>query len=419
MITEIGFRYYYFCSLNILKMRRIVITLGLLTFVLNTALFSQKVRSKYLLVVSYDGFRWDYPEKTDTPIFDSIESNGGRVKYSEPCFPSKTFPNHYSMATGLHPDNHGLVLNSFYCPELNAEYRISNREAVRNGDFYGGEPIWVAAEKQGIKSATLFWVGSEAKINGYTPTYFNYYNQKLSNDARIDTLRQWLTLPDTKRPRFIMLYHHEPDKSGHNYGPDSDEIVNVVADMDRFTGQIMKTIKSLNLQDSINVVITSDHGMAQLSADKTVMIKDYVDNSFVKRVYGGNPVYYFTAADGKYVELYNQLKSVPHATAWKMDEIPDRLVLGKNDRIGDFVLVADSSWSIYRKKPKYSSGTHGYDPKNRDMSAVFYAIGPEIKNGSKSEWMKNVDLYPFMAYLLGIKVDKTDGKLEHLKPLLR
>ncbi len=399
-------------------MRSLISILILFTFGLNSSVFSQE-KAKYLLVISYDGFRWDYPNKTSTPIFDSIEKNGGRIKYSEPCFPSKTFPNHYSMATGLHPDNHGLVLNSFFCPKLDAEYRISDRNAVRNGAFYGGEPIWVAAEKQGVKTATLFWVGSEARINGYSPTYFNYYNQKLSNSARIDTLKQWLMLPDSKRPRLIMLYHHEPDKSGHNYGPESDEIISVVADMNRFTGRIMNTIKSLNLQDSINIVITSDHGMAQLSPDRTVMINKYVNSSLVKRVFGGNPVYYYTAKEGKYNELYKQLKSVPHAIVWKRRDIPKRLVLGKNSRIGDFVLLADSSWSLYRKKPRYSAGTHGYDPQNRDMSAVFYAIGPSIKRGSKSEWMKNVDLYPLMAYLLSIKVDKTDGDLEHLKPLLK
>ena len=383
------------------------------------SIVAQTSKSKYLLVISYDGFRWDYPEKVETPTFDSVQANGARVMQCQPCFPSKTFPNHYSMATGLYPDNHGIVLNSFYSKELKAEYRISNRKAVTDGRFYGGEPIWVAAEKQGVKSATLFWVGCEAEIKGVRPSYYYKYSSRLKYNNRLDTLKKWINLPYTERPKLIMMYFEQPDKYGHQYGPNSNEVKKQISYIDSFTKKVFQTVSNSSIADSIDIIITSDHGMSELNIKRIVNIADYVKLKDVKSWYGNNPAFMFTAKKNREEKLYQQLLTIPHSTTWKKDSIPNRLNFGKNSCIGQFVVVADSSWSIYIKNVGYIGGTHGYDNSNKDMQAIFYAIGPSFKKGITVNKMRNIDMYPLLAKILNLKIDKIDGDISPLIPLIK
>ena len=375
----------------------------------------------YVVMLSMDGFRWDYPEKANTPNLDYIEEIGVRTEASIPCFPTKTFPNHYSMATGLYPDHHGIVQNSFYAPDLDKYYSISNIEAVTDSEFYFGEPIWVTAEKQGVKSASYFWVGSEAPHDSIFPSYHYAYNGSVPFEERIDGVIEWLKLPESERPQLIMWYIQEPDSKGHDVGPDHPEIIKMVEYLDSLVGVFYNKVNDLPFADKINVIITSDHGMGEISKDRVVYLYDLIKKDWCEHIDGGNPVYSIDAKEEYYDTIYNILSTTEYITVWKKDDIPERLHYGSSERIKDFVIVADSSWSLLRssKKRAYSGGAHGYDNQNKDMYAIFYAYGPAFKEGHKHHAINNIDLYPLICEILELKPVKVDGKLENTFQMLK
>ena len=214
-----------------------------------------KKSDEYVLLISMDGFRFDYLEKAETPNFDKLISSGVTSNALVPIFISKTFPNHYSIATGMYAENHGLIANSFYAKDLNKYYSIKDREAVSNGDFYGGEPIWVTAERQGVKSGSYFWVGTEAVINGIQPYYWKKYNQGISFEARIDSVISWFSYPINERPRLVLLYFHEPDWTGHEYGPNSPETVAQIERMDNVLGYLLSQTDNLAISPKLNIIV--------------------------------------------------------------------------------------------------------------------------------------------------------------------
>ena len=236
------------------------------------------IDNKVLILVSLDGFRNDYLDSIPTPTLQTIIQNGARAEALIPCFPSKTFPNHYSIVTGLFPSNHGIIGNTMYDPVGERWFRIgSGSSATRDASWFDGEPIWVTAEKQHKKTATLFWPGSDAPIQGIMPTYHRYYDGSTAYQERVQQVLEWLKLPSEERPEFISLYFESPDREGHKFGPFSPETRKAVEDVDRLIGSLMDGIKALNMQDRINIMITSDHGMSQLSRDKVIFLDDYID----------------------------------------------------------------------------------------------------------------------------------------------
>ena len=210
-------------------------------------------------------------------------------------FPTVTFPNHYSIATGLYPDHHGLINNSFSAPDLGLFYRMGDRTAVENPDFYGGEPIWVTAEKQGVRSASFFWVGSEAKH----PSYWKKYDESVTYEARIDTVIKWLGYPPEKRPGLITLYFDEPDATSHSFGPVSAQTGKIVERLDSLIGVLRTKLSKLPEAKRINLIILSDHGMSAISPDRYINIKSLVPNRMIASMSGGNPVYLINPAEGK------------------------------------------------------------------------------------------------------------------------
>ena len=375
----------------------------------------------YVVMLSMDGFRWDYPEKVNTPNLDNIEKIGVRANASIPCFPTKTFPNHYSMATGLYPENHGIILNSFYAPDIDKYYWISNIEAVTNSEFYFGEPIWVTAEKQGVKSASYFWVGSEASHDSIFPSYHYAYNGKVPFEERIDGVIEWLSLPENKRPHLIMWYIQEPDSKGHDFGPDHQEMNAMIEYLDSLVGVFNKKISELPISDQINVIITSDHGMGNISEERTIYLLDLIEKNWCEHIDGANPIYTIEAKNEYYDTIFHVLSNTQHISTWKKEEVPERLHFGSSIRIKDFVIVADSSWSLLRspKKRAYTGGTHGYDNKNKDMHAIFYAYGPAFKIGYKHHSINNIDIYPLICEILGIEPAVVDGKLENAIEMIK
>jgi alkaline phosphatase D len=375
----------------------------------------------YVVMLSMDGFRWDYASRVRTPNLDKLAENGVKAEYVIPAFPSKTFPNHYSMATGLYPDNHGIVNNNFYCPELDMVYRIGDRQMVENTAFYGGEPIWVTAEKQGLTTASYFWVGSEAPVKGIQPTYWKRYEHSFPFENRIDTVIKWLNLPEKERPRLITFYFHEPDGTGHNPGPNTPELDQMVIRVDSLVGVLVKRLSELPIANQINLIVTSDHGMTEVSTERYVDLGRHVRREWLERWQGGNPLFSLKPVEGKLDYVYNILKSVKNIKVWKANEIPARLNYGKNPRVLDLIVLADSTWSVGWGRPNeryYSGGAHGWDNAQKDMHTIFYATGPAFKKGHLHTPMEVVDLYPLIAKILNLEPAEVDGKLERVMGML-
>ncbi len=378
-------------------------------------------KQAYVIMLSMDGFRWDYTDLVNTPNFDKIAQKGIK-SIVRPSFPTKTFPNHYSIATGLYPDNHGIVNNTFWDPNRQVIYKISDRDKVTDGYFYGGEPIWVTAEKQGVKAASYFWVGSEAEINGYRPSIWKLYDHNFPYYQRADSVISWLQLPENKRPHLITWYVDQPDSYGHKYGPNSDEIKTKVEELDALLGYFMNEIDKLKISDEIDVIITSDHGMGEIRDDKFINLKNMFNSSWDVFINGGNPVYNIWVKDNFKDSVEQVLSNINHIHYYTKNTIPERLHYMNNERCGQFVVMADSGYALYNKSSVSSfgiAGAHGYDNENMDMDAMFYAYGPHFKNNYEHQRFNNVDIYSLICNILDLQMAPNDGEFNNVKELLK
>jgi predicted AlkP superfamily pyrophosphatase or phosphodiesterase len=381
----------------------------------------RKPFKNYVLLVSLDAFRWDYSKIYNTPNLNKLATDGVKADRMFSSFPTVTFPNHYSIATGLYPDHHGLIDNSFSAPDLGLFYRMGDRTAVENPAFYGGEPIWVTAEKQGVRSASFFWVGSEAPVGGMHPSYWKKYDKTVTFEERIDTVIKWLGYPRDKRPELVTLYFDEPDATSHTFGPVSPQTWKVVERLDSLMGVLRLKLSTLPDAKKINLIILSDHGMEAVSPSRYVSIKSVVPERMIASISGGNPVYLINPSDGKKDSVLYLLNKAKGLKAWDKSNLPPRWHYGTNPRIPAIVVVADSSWSI-GTKPDGSSvrgGAHGYDNSNSDMFSIFYAAGPSFRKNYKFEELNNIDIYNLVCGILRITPAKNDGDPAHIKGMLR
>ena len=373
----------------------------------------------YVVMLSLDGFRWDYAKKVATPNFDYIAAHGVKAESLKPSFPTKTFPNHYSIVTGLYPGHHDIVLNGFYDPETNRYYSISNRESLEDGSFYGGEPIWNTAEKQGIKTASFFWVGSEANIQGMRPDYWKVFDSQIPFGQRIDTVVNWLQLPEKERPHLILCYMEEPDESGHDFGPDSKQVKQKVSYLDSLVGVFTRKLNKLPVSNRINFIIVSDHGMTALSPSGTSYLYDYINRSQLERGEGSNPVYFLDPKPESADSVYSALKKAPHINVWWKKDLPERWHLGSSPRVLNLVVVADNGWQLkWDRESKLLNGDHGYDNNFRDMHGIFYAMGPAFRKDYVQPTFENVNIYNIISFILGITPAKNDGIFEAVSPML-
>jgi alkaline phosphatase D len=374
----------------------------------------------YVVMVSLDAFRWDYDSIHGTPVLDDIAANGVMAERLIPSFPTKTFPNHYTIATGLYPDHHGLVNNSFYAPDLDLVYRIGDRAMVANGAFYGGEPLWVTARKQGMKSASFYWVGSEAPIQGVQPDYWKPYDEEVPFADRVDTVLKWLSLPANKRPHLVTLYFEEPDAVSHSYGPLSPETGAVVTSLDSLLGVLRQGLSRLPHGKNINLIVLSDHGMTEVDESRYNYILDTLPQAMVKRIYGGNPVWAVEPVEGKTDSVLYLMNIQRGMKAFRRAELPAHLHYGTHSRIPAVVLIADPGWTAgLRPEARYSRGDHGYDWRNSDMHSIFYAEGPAFKRGFTADTLYNVDIYNIVTGILGLIPAPNDGNPERILPLFR
>lgn len=375
----------------------------------------------YVLMVSFDGFRWDYTDMYETPNFDQLASEGVKANRLIPSFPTKTFPNHYTLATGLYPDNHGIINNSFYAEDLGGVYRIGYLPLVTDGDSYFGEPIWVTAEQQGLKSACYFWVGSEADIMGVRPAYWNTYNGSVPYTDRVDQVIDWLSLPMSQRPALITLYFDEPDHTAHGAGPESEATGDIVEYLDTILGYLRIELSKLEHKDRINLIVLSDHGMGPISADKYVNLNDYIKEDWAVSIIGGTPVYLVQPEEDCADSITDAFLGVEGVSAWQKEDIPERLHYGNSPRFPGIVVLADSLWSVgFQSDPSgYSGGAHGYDNAFTDMHTIFYAEGPAFKENYKAASFTNVEVYGIVADLLGLNPADTDGDINHVSELFK
>ncbi|MFN3597308.1 MAG: ectonucleotide pyrophosphatase/phosphodiesterase [Rubricoccaceae bacterium] len=384
-----------------------------------------------LLLISVDGFLPRYQDAVETPALDRIAAAGLRAEYLEPVFPTLTFPNHYSIVTGLHPARHGIVSNTMFDPQFAAEgapasFSLGNRAAVEDARWWGGEPIWVTAERQGLRAHTLFWPGSEAAIGGVRPTRWLPYDDNLPHDARVDSVLAWLDLPPARRPHFLTLYFSHVDTQGHRYGPDAPEVAEAVREVDRALGRLLDGLEARGLWGRINVLVTSDHGMAELSPERVVILDDHISlTDDVERVTWSSAVPGLWVRPGREEAVLAALRGVPGLTAYRADETPARWHFRGHRRIAPVVLVADEGWTITSRENAARQGerlgrggAHGYDNALPSMRAHLLAAGPAFRTGTTGP-VRVVDLYEAMAAALGLTPAPNDGDPARARQLLR
>lgn len=377
-----------------------------------------------LIVISIDGLRWDYLDLHEAPTLTQLANEGTHVEHLIPVFPTKTFPNHYSIATGLYPSNHGIVSNTMYDPEMDASFSLSDREAVMNPDWWGGEPIWVTAEQQGRTTATYFWPGSEAPVQGVRPTEWFEYDGSVPGTTRVGQALQWLDRPPKTRPDLITLYFSRVDTEGHYHGPRSDSVATALREVDGFIQRLLDGLAARGIMDEVNLIVTSDHGMSPTSQDRTLLLDDYVDLDDV-RLTATNPVAMMEPHDDTPVDsVVAALEAAPHLSAYRRGTLPDTFHFDDHRRIPSVVAVAENRWALstraqFEETPgRMDGGTHGYDPRTENMHTLLLAHGPAFRSSTTVEQLSLLHLYELMCALLEIEPAPNDGRLEAAQSLL-
>jgi predicted AlkP superfamily pyrophosphatase or phosphodiesterase len=377
-------------------------------------------RSRTVIVLGFDGFAGRYLDSDSAPALHALARTGvTTTRGMIPSFPTVTFSNFYALATGLYPDHSGIVNNRFYDPAYDSEF-VYKDPIAREAHWWGGEPIWLTAEKQGARSATMFWVGSDAPIDGMHPSRWHSYDRTIAFSARVDSLLAWLDLPADQRPRLLMGYFEEPDMQGHRHGPDAPETREAVLRVDSALARLVSGLESRKLYDNVDIIVVADHGMSAISPERVVYVDDAVDSVAVN-VVNLTPNLMIGARDGDNDALLARLRKLPHLTVWKKQDVPARLHYGTNPRITPIVGVLDDGWMLeWRHAKQYGDGgEHGYDNAVPNMRALFVAHGPDFRPGLAIAEFPNVDVYDLLAYVLGLTPAPNDGELAPFRPVLR
>jgi len=379
-----------------------------------------------LILVSIDGYRADYLQRGLSPNLEALASRGVRAQWMIPSFPTLTFPNHYTLVTGLYPDHHGIVANEMEDPSIQPDHHftLKNREAVGDGRWWDeATPLWVSVQRQGGHAATMFWPGSEAQIHGVRPDHWHPFDAKITPEARVDQVLQWLDLPRTQRPRFITLYFDQVDHQAHGHRPDSNEVDAALRQVDAALGRLIEGLKQRGLFDTANLVIVSDHGMAAVPPGHAIHLDGLFDTHRARAVMLG-AVAGVEANAGEPLDARRLLAPHVHMHCWRKQEIPARLHYGTNARIPPIVCLAQTGWLIttrtaQAKHKRADLGEHGYDNADPRMRALFVAEGPAFRRGHVAPPFPNVDVYPLLAHLLRIAPEKNDGSIADVEAMLR
>jgi predicted AlkP superfamily pyrophosphatase or phosphodiesterase len=391
----------------------------------------EALQQHYVILVSLDGFRYDYAKKYDARNLLALAAAGATAPDGMiPAYPSLTFANHYTLATGLYPEHHGIVANSFYDAQRKQTYRLGDPATVTDGTWYGGTPLWVLAEQQGMRAACFFWPGSEAEIQGIRPSYYLKYDDKLPNDKRVAQVLAWLRLPEDRRPHLITLYFSEVDHQGHEHGPDSPEVAAAVQLVDKEIGTLEEGLGKLSLP--VDVIVVSDHGMARVQGDWINLDQYFPDAGAFEKIVTSE-LYPKSEADAQraYEGLHGKSDKFE---VYRRAQMPPRLHDDSNARSGDPIVVTNGPYMVRFSAPLPASsatpehmpiGMHGFDPARvPEMKASFFAAGADIRAGAMVPAFDNVDIYPLVAKLLNLdishlKTGAIDGDLRHLQAILK
>ncbi|NWY52366.1 ENPP7 phosphodiesterase, partial [Chionis minor] len=394
-------------------------------------------RSKVLLV-SFDGFRWNYDEDVDTPNLDAMAAEGVKARYMTPAFITITSPCHFTLLTGEYLENHGVIHNMWFNTSTGQRLPYYSTQGVDSWWDNGSLPIWITAQrqaseftrclhKQGLKTGSVYFPGGKAKYQGeevymklVEPPVFNYSNETNWRN-NIDTVMEWFTVKDLD---FIALYFGEPDSTGHKYGPESTQRKNMIKQVDRTIGYLRQRIRESGLESNLNLIITSDHGMETVIKTNEIhigAIKNFTfkDIQFQLLDYGPNGL--LVPKEGKLEHVYSVLKSAhPKLHVYKKEEFPRRFHYANHSRITPLLLYGDPGYVIHGFfKVQFNKGEHGFDNEDMNMKTIFRAVGPAFKQGLIVEPFESVNVYALLCELLGIVPEPHDGSLETMKPMLR
>lgn len=404
-------------------MQRIIITICLLITLNISFLFSKYPNDSTIVVlVSLDGFRWDYPDRGYCPKLLSIADVGVRASSLKPQFPSMTFPNHYSIITGLVPEKHGIIAN-FFRNRFNESQFSLKQPDVAGAQWFRGEAFWETARRNGIKTASFFWPGSEMDLEYRRPDYYHKYQHDLAYETRVRGVLDWLALPEKDRPRFITLYFDETDSKAHKFGTNSDGLNQGIKRVDDMIAMLDSGIVSLDLSNRVNLIVLSDHGMTDMSPNRVININKIIPPFLKdKSITTLSTMVFINTEQNDLENVYKYIKSKELGfIAYLKNEIPDRYRYKNHPFIGDIVLIADNGW-IFNKNGAWSDSyvaTHGYDDKFMDMHGIFFAKGPNFKKNYHSSMLNNLDIYPLLCYIFNIHpAGNIDGDLMNIIHLL-
>ncbi len=375
-----------------------------------------------LILISFDGWRADYFDRVPSPNLHALAERGVHAKGLIPSFPALTFPNHYTLVTGLYPAHHGIIANTMRDPSMPERFSMS-AETAKDAAWWNAEPLWVTAIRQGRRAATMFWPGTEVAIGGVRPTYWKPYDKKFLTADRVAQTMAWLALPEAERPSFITVYFDEVDTAGHDFGVASPELVTAAAHLDDALGQLVAGVRRLGLEDHTSIVVVSDHGMAPLSYDRVVYLDTLIDLSTVDITESGG-LLFVTPRDGDVDALYRRLHGKHPALAiYKREQLPSRLHFRDNPRIPPIIGIPDDGWSVTSgqrlTEKELGAGAHGYDPANRNMQTLFVAAGPTLRRGILVPAFENVHVYELLCKLLRITPVKNDGHASKTRGFFR
>ncbi|MEQ1761994.1 MAG: ectonucleotide pyrophosphatase/phosphodiesterase [Pyrinomonadaceae bacterium] len=384
-----------------------------------------------VILISIDGMRADYLDNYKPPELSRMAAEGVRARWMQPAFPTKTFPNHYTVATGLYPGNHGLIENNMWDPATRKTFSLNDRTAVEDPMWWGGEPIWITAQKQGKVAGSFFFPGTETLIMGMRPRYFKPYDGKIPNEERVDTVLSWFDLPRNERPTMITLYFSDVDDAGHAFGPDADETREALLKVDSAIKRLNDGLETKGSGRTTNVIITSDHGMAPYEMRDAIVLDRFFDANDTAKIFWVGEFSQIFPKPGMEDKVYETIRSKlpPTARIYRRSEIPKRFRLSHAKRLAPLVVVPEPGtvitneerWAKAEREGTLDKvrGGHGYDNMHPLLRATFIANGPAFKTGYTSEPFESVDVYNLMAKILKLKPAKNDGKWKRIKKVLK
>lgn len=378
-----------------------------------------------LVLISFDGYRWDYPELVDTPNLDRLIARGVRAESMIPPYPSKTFPAHYTLVTGLHPGHHGIISNNMRDPRWPEPFGLGLREEVEKQRWWGGEPIWATAQRQGLRSGVYFWPGSESPAGGQQPTHWRRFDATVPFEARVDQALEWLDLPGDDAVRLVAMYFGEPNDSGHRHGPLADETVAAVGRVDDALGRLLDGLQERGRLETTDIVVVSDHGMAQMDIERVILLDDLVELR-EHEVFDQGAILQLFPDEGREEEIFAALQGAhPNLRVFRRGDLPDELHLYDSPRVPPILGIPDVGWEVMTRGRldwaggRVIAGDHGQDPSHPDMRAVFVAAGPSFAGGITVPPIESVDVYNLLAASLGIEPAANDGSAERVEGILR